>query len=286
MTKYAIALTTLIFLLKWTSPVMAKDTIYWQTYHRPPGIIQVGEHKNQGFIDKVLALIIKNMPEYKHAMPTASLARAIADIKAGKQVCHPALHADDTRKQYMYFSQPAMMNPMNRLIGEKHKLANLLSQPTGITKASLVDYTFALIKDRTYDGGYDQFVQSDINHEKLIYISSETLDTLFHLVALKRVDFTIGYPFELEHFLSKNPALRDEIGSYKLPGTPAFSVGYVACPKTAWGKETIEKINLVLSDIKSTDAYRQAMTSWWEEEASTEAFTHYYQSVFLSSSRP
>jgi len=179
--------------------------IKWQTYHRPPGSIKLGDFEDQGFIDKVLTLVISNMPEYTHQRPTTSLTRALADIEAGKQVCHPALHVTEQRKQQMYFSQPAIINPSNRLIAAKANgdklLVNNEVHPDKLPRSS----TFALVKGRNYSGGYDEFLTQYVSPEQQIYISSNTLDTLFQLIASNRVDFTIAYPFELEHFKTNHP---------------------------------------------------------------------------------
>lgn len=263
-------------------PVLnAQEVIKWQTYHRPPGSIKAGVFEEQGFIDKVLTLVIADLPEYSHQRPTTSLARALADIEAGKQVCHPALHVTEERKQHMYFSQPAIINPTNRLIGDKAHSENLLVNNEVDIENFPSKSTFALIKDRSYSGGYDEFLASHISSEQQIYISSDTLDTLFQLIASKRVDFTIAYPFELQHFKTNNPNIGKNLVSFKIQGSPAYSVGSVACPKNSWGKLVIKRVDEVLDKLKPTKAYHDALTTWWEHERDNKEFQVFYRDVFI-----
>lgn len=266
--------------------VSAKDVIYWQTYHQPPGSIQLGEFKGQGFLDRVLSLVIENLPEYDHAMPMSSLARALSDIESGKHACHPALHASEERKEYMYFSQPAMMNAMNAVIGKSDDILRLENESNEALHHIFTQSTFALVKGRAYSGGYDEFVASQVTADQTVFVSSETIDTLFQLVAMGRVDFTIAYPFELQYFLSKQEHTKNRLRTFNVPKTSAYSVGYIACPKTPWGKEVIEKVDKVLDRIKPTKEYLAAMTSWAPSEQITPEFRRFYQEVFLSKEKP
>ena len=99
----------------------ANDTILWQTYHRPPGTFNFGENKGQGFVQQSLQMIIEQMPEYQHEMPITTLARAIADIKAGKKACHPALYITPEREKEMIFSNASILNANNRVIARPEK---------------------------------------------------------------------------------------------------------------------------------------------------------------------
>lgn len=258
-----------------------KETIHWQTYHLPPGSIRLEPNKYQGFVDKVLALVIKEMPNYDHSFPTTSLARAIADLKGQKKVCHPGLLVSEERKQYIHFSQGSVVHPTNRLVGLKGSLDNLLVNGIVDLNNFPQDATFALVKNRVYSAGYEEFAKHDINKEQLVAISLTKVDALFYLVGSKRVDFTIAYPFELEYFRNTHDDAEDNLMTYRLPNTPAFSIGHIGCPKNAWGKKVIAEIDKVLDRIKSTEEYKKAMTSWWEKEADTDEFQRFYKESFL-----
>jgi uncharacterized protein (TIGR02285 family) len=269
----------------YSAELKAEETIAWQTYHLPPGSIRFEPNKYQGFIDKVLDLVIKEMPEYKHVLPITSLARAMTDLKEGKNVCHPGLIINEERKKYIYFSQGTIVHPTNRLIGVKGSLEdNLIDGEVDLSRFP-ANTSFALVKDRAYSTGYDTFAKEFIPSDRLAYISRTKIDAVFWLVANHRVDFSIAYPFELEYFLNLNPDFENNLTTYRLADTPSYSMGHIGCPKNAWGKKVITKVDAVLDRIKGTDKYRKAMTSWWEKEAETKEFKRFYQNSFLRSAK-
>lgn len=51
-----------------------------------------------------------------------------------------------------------------------------------------------------------------------------------------------------------------------LLGIEIYGVAYIGCSNSAWVKKLIQKINTVLIDIKSTDAYFNTMSSFFYKE--------------------
>jgi len=261
----------------------SKDVIYWQTYHRPPGIIKIGPEQGEGFVQKVLDLIIERMPEYVHKMPLASIGRAILDMKAGKHVCHPALFITPERKKFMVFSDASMVNPSNRIIAKQGVLDAYLKDGNvdfeAVLKSDL--FTFALVNERSYTESIDAIFEKYANADKVQLISNTDLSSIFQLIHLNRVDLSILYPFELEYFLQHTAIPRESLVSYRINGVEPFNSGSIACPDNAWGKQVIKRVNAVLKEVKHTEEYRHAVTTWWRTEAATEAFSKYYHEVFL-----
>ncbi|WP_448547691.1 TIGR02285 family protein [Thalassotalea fusca] len=261
----------------------SKGVINWQTYHRPPGIIKTGPEQGEGFVQKVLDLIIERMPEYEHRMPLASIGRAISDMKAGKRVCHPALFITPERKKYMVFSNASMVNPSNRIIAKQGVLDGFLVDGNvdfeAVLKSDL--FTFALVKERSYTESIDEIFTRFSNNDKVKLISNTDLSSIFQLIHLNRVDLSILYPFELEYFLQHTEIPKHSLVSFKINGVAPFNSGSIACPNNAWGRAVIKQVNVVLKQIKHTDEYRQAVTTWWRKEAETEEFSKYYRDVFL-----
>lgn len=261
-----------------------KGTIYWQTYHRPPGIIKEGTEQGSGFVEKALKLIIKEMPEYKHEFPIASLTRALTNIKLHKNVCHPALYKTKERQEYVAYSEATIINPGNRVIARKGTLDEI-AEGNYIDLKKLLSsqkYAFSLIKKRSYGQVVDDKISKHLTDSKSQLLASTELGTLFHMVERRRVDFTIAFPFELNYFIEKNKIKDDVFVSYYIKDIPKFTLGYVACPKNAWGKEVINKVNRVLKNVKRKQSYKEAVTSWWGHEQFTEEFIHFYNNRFLN----
>lgn len=260
------------------------QTIYWQTYHRPPGIIKTGVDQGSGFVEKALYLITRQMPEYTHEYPIASLTRALADIKAKKNVCHPALFKTKERAQYMLFSEASMINPGNRIIALKGALDHLATD-NYVDLEQLLEshhYSFSLIKERSYGQAVDDKIKGHEDDSKSQLLASTELGAIFHMVLKKRVDFTISFPFELNYFIEKNNMSPTAFSSYYIKNVPQYTLGYVACPKNAWGEQIIAKVNKVLNKTKLQDSYKQAVTSWWGNEQFSKEFEAFYNNQFLN----
>ena len=259
-------------------------TIYWQTYHRPPGIIKTGEDQGTGFVENALQLITKQMPEYSHRYPISSLTRALTDMKSNKNVCHPALFNTEERSKYIVFSKASIINPGNRIIALKGTLDHLAEGNTIDLKRLLErhEFYFSLIKERSYGQAVDDKIGQHLSDSQSQLLASTELSTVFNMVLKKRVDFTIAFPFELNYFIEKNGIGQNQFASYFIKDIPNFSLGYVACPKNEWGKSVIKKVNKVLSKTKLENSYKRAVTAWWGEEQFSKEFETFYQTQFLT----
>ena len=278
----SLCLLVLLFLVVFNSH--GKDTINWQTYHRPPGIIMTGPNVGLGFVQKVNKLIIDRIPEYHHEMPLTTVGRALSDMKAGKHVCHPALFITPERKKFMLFSDASMINPSNRLVA-KQGVLDQFSTEGGIDIQTLLTaniFTFALINKRSYTDVIDEILFSHVDVSKVHWVSNTDLTTIFQLINRDRVDLSILYPFELEYYLANSDISKQSLASYKIKGVPHYNIGAVACPKNEWGSKVIQKVNEILKQIKNTKEYKEAVTTWWQDEAKTPEFKAFYKDVFLT----
>lgn len=261
----------------------SKETISWQTYHRPPSIIKMGPNKDKGFVQKTLKLITNEMPEYNHIFPTTTLARAISDIKAGNFSCHPALFITDERKKHMVFSHATMNNPTNRIIAKPKTVAPYLEngQVNLTTLLQQPNLTLAHIKNRSYGDIIDDIVLQNAPITNLFQLQSTELSRVFKMIELERVELTIAYPFEINHYLKNNPTSASQLAVYQIKSVPSYNTGAVGCPNNAWGRSVIKKVNLILKKLKPTQAYKDALLTWRDNERKSAVFEQFYNNVFL-----
>jgi uncharacterized protein (TIGR02285 family) len=260
------------------------NIIYWQTYDSAPGFIQSGEFKGQGFVQKVLAQTIAKMPDYQHEMPLTSLARSLEDIRLGKQVCHPSLLITPERREYIHFSDYMGFNPTHRLILRRSfPAAQTPNVPINIAQhLSNRKMSFAFIKGRSFGQEIDEFIAKLNPHNRMVLLTSGNHEALFGLIANERVDAAIAYPFELGFFSKNQPAAGQSLVALEIEGVPPYIAGSVGCPKNQWGANVIVRINEILKEIKPTEEYKQALTTWWEAERQRDAFEYFYQQHFLT----
>lgn len=243
-----------------------------------------GEQKGKGFVQSILKLIIAKLPEYQHQMPLTTLVRGLSDIKSGKFVCHPSLFITKERQKYMYFSQAAVINPTNRIIAKKGRLDALVTKNYVDLKAAIQyeNLSFALAKGRSYSEKIDDIISLNLKSNNIFYMPGKEFSSIFKMIALERIDITLAYPFEFKYYLDNNPAAIDKLSAYQIADFPLYVIGSIGCPKNEWGKQIIEKIDVILEELKPTDEYKQAVTRWWEYEQAKPQFKQFYQDVFLT----
>jgi uncharacterized protein (TIGR02285 family) len=259
------------------------DIIFWQTYHRPPDFFLTGPNEGTGFIQQVLKHIIEKLPEYDHEMKLTTLARAIRDIKFEKTSCHPALVKSAEREEFMYFSKAAIFKPTNRIIAKKDFFDDYL-RDGGIDLREITEhknFTFALIKGRSFTPDIDGVLAQYLNKENRFIISNTDLSPTFEMIELGRVDATIAYPFEFNYYTQHHQLSKQRLETYPILGSPLFSIGYVACPKNEWGKKVITKINAALEELKPTKVFKDAFHSGWQSDQDNPSFEAFYQNEFL-----
>lgn len=268
-----------------SSQLSADDNvIFWQIYHRPPGIFTEGEFAGQGFVQNALREVTQRLTNYQHVMVTTSLARALKDIQNGKQVCHPALFKTKERQKFATFSKASIVHPTNRIVMRASLAKHLGLHNDAVDLTALLsrpDITAALIDGRLFGVGIDTIMSGIDLQQRLVLIPSENLDNMLNMVSLGRADITIAYPFEVEHFNQSIAGSFEPLRSFRIETVVPYSMGYIACPNNVWGNAVIKQIDAILETQRQTKEYKSAVTAWWEKDASTTDFDTYYDTVFL-----
>ena len=275
--------TTVVLLLVtllYSSVALAQDTIIrWQTFHVPPLYMKTGELKGQGFIDALLGMVIERLPEYEHLQPLTTQARAMYDIRFGKQACHPALFKTPEREEFAVFSNPAFFTPANRLIlSQAAQVEFDITPPVSADTLLQHDITLALINGRSY-GELDSIV-TKIPARRILLMTVERNNKMFELIIKRRVDATIAFPFELNLFnLLHSPS--EKLVALPIASIPQYAIGHFACPDNPWGRQVIQRVNDVLHALVAQPGYQKAMTKWWEEERERAEFSDFYRDNLL-----
>ena len=264
--------------------VAAKETIWWQTYHRPPSTFTHGDHKNQGFVQKIMQLIIKKMPNFNHEIPVTTFDRAMSGIKSGQNVCHPALYITPERKKYMLFSNASMITPNSRVIAKPETIAPyVIDNQVDLAKILQQNIlTFSHVDNRSYGIEIDAILKRHQKKSTFFPVHNINITRVFKMLERNRMDVSIAYSFEIQHYLEQKPESAKALVAYPVANISPYDLGSVACPKNAWGENIIRRINEVLKEIKPTLEYKNALTSWREHERKSALFNRYYNNYFLN----
>ena len=271
----------LVFFLTPTT-LLAKEDIYWQSVHIPPSSIKKGEQQGTGFVQLILKQLTEQMPEYEHHFPVSTIKKALQGIKDGKNYCHPSLFASAERKPWTHFSQASMFNPNNQLVMTPEQAEQIGQTPVKLASLGTnKDLLYGIIRQRAYGNTIDNFLREYVDIEQRLTIKSEGLTNMFALVAAKKVNVTIAFPFEFYYFTEKRPQYREQLVLRPIDKQPLFIVGHIGCAKNEWGAKVIASANRALDKIKPTNEYKHAMTRWWPKAVLNEEFERFYQEYFL-----
>jgi uncharacterized protein (TIGR02285 family) len=282
--KYLFGAAIILMVAMYPMIGMAEDSITWMEADFVPGYIHDGPLKGQGYEDAITKILQKDLTGYTHQTLIGNMARMTQEFKQGKQVCNVALFKTPEREAFMYFSVPSTFTLPNGLIAKTDKLSLFGNAKT----VSLDDVLKGKIKlgisrDRSYGKTIDAVLEKYKNSSNIVVHSGkDVFESLFQMLIRDRVDCMLGLPEEVM-YVAEQQGVKDRIASLTLKeneNTYDSWLGYVACSKTDWGKQTIGKINRILKTERPTPEYRGAYERWLDEHAH-ENYRKLYNDIFL-----
>jgi uncharacterized protein (TIGR02285 family) len=250
-------------------------------YDAPPNFILTGPQKGQGFIQQLLLMVIDHMPHYEHRVEVSSQNRALDKLRAGENVCHPALMVNPNRKGFIHYTLPSLVSPTSRLV-----MRNELDTPDTIKLGHLLFETkniIALVKGRSFGNPIDDLINHKDARRNVVRLADENTDTIFKLIQAKRVDATIAYPAELNYFRIKNQDPLSPLKIVGIEGLTEYIMASMGCAKTEWGKSVVADLNQIIGNLRQSDEYQIKMNSWWKQQGASESFNTFYKEEFLKS---
>ncbi|WP_309413082.1 TIGR02285 family protein [Desulfobulbus sp.] len=268
-------------------PLLARDSITWMEPNMPPFNIQDGPAKNQGYGNIVTTLLQQHLPEYDHFIMITNVTRHFRKFKDGEKVCGVGLFRTPEREAFMYFSLPSLLVMPPTFIVKKDRKAEF--GPTArVSLESLLQnrrIAIGLSRDRSYGAPLDAILAQRRQQAQLVYYNGQQLtDNYLKMLMLDRIDGLLALPDEALYHAEKM-GLRDRIVALTVEETQCNYrdwMSAVACPKNAWGKEVIDKINAILLAQRPTAPYRAAYERWLDGTA-LERYRALYRDIFLAS---
>jgi len=257
----------------------SSERITWYINHSPPAYILTGQNKGQGYVDRILKLVIDKLPQYQHQIISATTARALHDMRSGKQACDMTMFKTAERENSIEFSLSSLMSPSLHLIISKTQ-ANTLKLKSNVELKELFDkyqLTAILMQKRSYTPKLDALFKRypHLVHQR----STISYDDYYDMFLKDRGDFLIDYPAIANYLLT------DKASDYvflPINGLKKYELAYIGCSKTPFGKKVITEINTVLNDLKKSDVYQQAMSSWLTEKELNNDYYRFYKETFLT----
>ena len=266
--------------------VLAKDSVTWMLSDFPPYSILKGEYAGQGTHDEVFALCQEHLAEYEHHQLVGSGPRLLSELQAGNKVCTTLLKTP-AREKFIYYSIPINVDPPLGVTIKRSK-AELFKNTKIISLEKLLEnkqLRVGIQSGRSYGKILDPLLEKH-KGEKHIYIreGKELYEGLLKMLMTDRIDYILGYPVETIYigkmlgvdYQAMNIPLQEHLNTY--------SAGHIACSKTEWGREIIEKINRMLRQERPTVHYRSIMERWLDANI-IESYRKAYEAILLKNEK-
>ncbi|MCG8683980.1 MAG: hypothetical protein MI892_03830 [Desulfobacterales bacterium] len=249
---------------------VAKGRIMWMTTHWPP-LMELSGKNNQvigGQYGNQLKLLQQHLSKYDHVNMSMTWNRFWHFVKKGERKCNCMAYKNDERKEFAQFSIPISFILPNHIVMRKETIKQL-GNPLSLSLIDMmldVRFRGLLIKNRSYSFDVDRILA---RYEKESNIDREIIDeqTYIKMLAMKRMDYILEYPFVVNDTVKKNlPELEGVFGYVPITEIAPFYYVYVACPKNEWGKSVIKDINMALRKLRPTPEFKNEMSRMFTGE--------------------
>lgn len=262
----------------------ADKKIIWMETVFPPGYIHEGPLAGLGYEDVITDILQRNLTDYRHETLMGNLARMIHELKQGRPVCNVAFFKTPEREAFMYFSIPSTFTLPNGLITLRKHRDRFGPAPEVRLKTVLADgIRLGISRDRSYGKAIDAVLDEFRDRENVfVHSGKDVFGSLLRMLLSGRLDCMLGLPEEVG-YVAEQMEVRNRIVTIPLienEGTYDAWLGGVACSKTPWGREVIDRINGILRRERPTEQYRGAYERWLDPDA-IESYRRLYDSVFL-----
>lgn len=261
----------LLFLLFICVSLFPKSTVNWNILHFPPFSITEGEYKNQGIHDLMLNHYIKELSEYKHQISITNLQRLVHHSKNQNYIANNILLYNEERNQFLYFSKPFDFMLSNHLIILKRNFRNYenyINDDGYIDFEKLMNrnnFKISIKRERFYSNTVNSLLKTYEKSNKIDWYYGEDILPFVMKLQRNRIDAFIEYPAVVNFILEQEKLDLDYI-AIPILGSSKYNLSRFSVSKTPWGKNLIEKLNLLIDNFILTKEYEDLALKWSQEK--------------------
>ena len=250
----------------WTN----ERTVSWYASHFPPWFIFEGPLHGQGIADIALRSIFDQLDDLEHRIVPANMKRALAELKNQDRACQPAAIRTPDRENYLTFSHPYMIGHGNGLVVRSEDIPKL---ETYLDKNGLLDLrkylqsetnTLGLSLGRSFGPEIDDIITNASQSNIYRHAKKLGVGPLLNMLNVGRITAFIGYPLEIEYATRTTQETQD-VKWFPLSVTPKYTMAYIACSKTEWGKQFVQRLNFVITSPEFMELVNRTSLSWLPE---------------------
>jgi uncharacterized protein (TIGR02285 family) len=254
----------------------AAPEITWYLYDLAPLVITDGPHKGTGFMELALhQQLIPALPEYRHKIVVVPIQRIAIMLKTDPQACNPGLIRNAEREQYMAFSIPTLAALPAGMFVRRNDAARIAPYMNAkgkiVLDKILADGKISIGIDvaRSYGSTVDAILKPYKDKPQIFGLSTpDASRNLTQMVLAKRIDATLGQPFEVPYYLGGR-TVEDlkTLAFYPLEEQADAAVNQVACANSEQGQAVIRKLNAALAKPGVREALAAHYATWLDDDA-------------------
>ena len=237
-------------------PAHAKERILWLVRDLPPFTIFEGTERGQGVIDRLLPLLIEQMPEYEHSIVRVNRARGIQMLQDPNSfTCDPTLLWTPERAKFVRFSVPSLGVMSSGLVVRKDGQAMLAPFLDGqqvdlqgrLRKPRL---KLGIVAGRGYSSQVDDILRQLPDTTFSRHYGNEATASLLQMQQLGRLQLVLGYWHEVRYLVQQQGGSLQDYLFHPIQGVSRYQFFHVGCSDSPLGREAILHINQLLPALR------------------------------------
>jgi uncharacterized protein (TIGR02285 family) len=241
----------------------AQAVMTWLIPDLPPVSIRTNHNQpGSGIIDTQVAYVAAHWPEVEHRFVYANLKRSWAMLEAGKPACYSFTLITPERRKKAHIIETGVLPPLHLVVRPEVAAALPLNarQEVDLPRLLAMRELRGLISEkRSFGARLDATLRQRPPDAslKLTAISGYG-EAILQSMLLSRADYTIDYDFMLSYYQSRHHKLT-QLRSFAIANNTKTIKFGLACPRTAWGKATAQKIDGILGTREGAQALRHSV---------------------------
>ncbi|MGW8394900.1 TIGR02285 family protein [Pseudoduganella sp. HUAS MS19] len=243
----------------------ARDTMTWLMPDIPPASMPVGGKPTTGIADQIVLYLSTHWPDAEHRFIYANPKRTWLMVERGERACVVAALRNAERDRLAYFVNTNLVPPL-QLVAQESTLPRLPLNAQGeVDLEKLLAHPALrgiIVERRSYGAAVDALLAKRPASSRMESTSvGDYGRNVLKLVTRGRADYTLDYDYALQYASKSEP----EIGALKtvpIAQNNRPMLGGIACPRNAWGKATVKRIDQIVGTAAGAAAMIKAQNSW------------------------
>ena len=239
----------------------ADTSVTWLLASYPPASMPVGDKPGNGPADELVKYITARWTGVTHHFLQANAKRIWTKIEAGDHVCYAMAGRTPERQKLAYMTNAFILLPY-LLVGRAGFIDSLPKNAHGEVSAAQLfarsDARGLIVSGRTYGAELAPLITGRPIYSGLAETSQGDLgSSILKMLLVDRVDYTIETDFAMYYAMQTNPDMR-ALRVAPFAESKQLHHAAVACPRNAWGKAAIAKIDSIIGTKEGAAFIRAA----------------------------